>query len=135
MKNKDNYYVTNVSMGIEIDKFRETGKMSEELGKMFITIATNYANKGNFAGYTWKRDMINDAVYTCVRYAHNFDPDRQKVPNPFAYFTQICYHSFLNYIKKQNKHSKIKDVCYNNSYILEGEDQYTRKAIDYTLIK
>ncbi|MBU0964686.1 sigma factor for late transcription, partial [Patescibacteria group bacterium] len=99
------------------------------------TIATNYANKGNFAGYTWKRDMINDAVYTCVRYAHNFDPNKQKVPNPFAYFTQICYHSFLNYIKKQNKFSKIKDTLYNNVYMLDENDQYMEKSIDYESLK
>jgi len=134
-KKKDGYYVTNKEMLLEMEKYNESGIISEELGKMFMSIATNYANKGSFAGYTWKRDMIGEAVYTCVRYAYNFDAKKQKVPNPFAYFTQICYHSFLNFIKKQKKHSKIKDTCFNMSYIFNESDQYMKKAINYEQLK
>jgi hypothetical protein len=129
LKNKDGYYITNEDMIDEIKKYHESKSISDKLGGMFIHIATNFANKSNFAGYTWKEDMIGEAVYTCVRYVHNFDIDKCKDSNPFAYFTQICYHSFINYIKKQKKHSKIKDRCYNLSNIIMENNENT--TIDY----
>lgn len=135
MSNSNNYYITNEEMESEMKKFKDSGVMSERLGSMFISIATNYANKGNFTGYTWKKDMIGEAVYTCVRYAHNFDPDKQSKSNPFAYFTKICYHSFLNFIKKQKKHSDIKDTCFKNMETFNEDEQFIEKAIDYELLK
>jgi hypothetical protein len=135
-KSTSNYYVTNEEMEKEIEEYKETGEMSNRLGAMFIEIATKYANKGSFAGYTWKSDMIGEAVYTCVRYAHNFDPSKQKSSNPFAYFTQICYHSFIGFIKKQKKHSDIKNLCFNGADIIEeNSERYINTAIDYENIK
>lgn len=131
------YYVTNKQMIVEIKKYQDSKCISNELGKMILSIATNFANKSNFAGYTWKEDMIGEAVYTCVRYIHNFDvkkEGREGNINPFGYFTKIIYHSFINYIKKQKKHSDIKDICYNNILALDDE-QYIEKGINYETLK
>lgn len=131
-KNKSNYYVTNDELISELKKYHETKKVSNKLGKIFLDIATNLSNKGNFSSYTWKGDMIGEAVYTCIRYVYNFD---MKKKNPFAYFSKICYNCFIGYNKKQKKHSKIKDKCYNNAYLLSENDQYIEKAIDYESLK
>jgi K+-transporting ATPase A subunit len=132
----DSYYVTNDDMIAEIERYQESKNISNELGKMFLFIASNFANKGNFSGYTWKEDMIGEAVYTCVRYVHNFDLSKYNNPNPFAYFTQICYHSFISYIKKQKKYSQIKDICFNNAdYLMDDDDQCLNKAINYETLK
>lgn len=112
-----------------------TGFLSEELGAMLLQIAKNYSNKGSFSNYTWKDDMIAEAVFTCVKYLHNFDPLKQKRPNPFAYITTIVHHSFLNYIRKQKKHSEIKDICHKNVSILDEEIGYTIKGINYQLLR
>ena len=125
------YYVTNKELLPEIIEFKKTGKMSGELGRMLLAIATNYSSKGSFAGYTWREDMVSDALLTCVKYLHNFDPDKQKYPNPFAYITMICHNAFVNYINKQKRHSKIKDICYKQSHLLEEENFYTVTAINY----
>jgi len=119
---KKNYYVTNEELLPEMRKFRETGIASEELGRMFMKIANNLSNSGNFAGYTWKRDMVCEALLTCIKYSKNFDPEKGK--NPFAYLTQICRHTFINFTKKQKKHSIIKDQCY------KGADKFTEKHSD-----
>jgi len=132
-------YVKNEDLMPHIFYYRETGKVTEEFGEMLLKIAENYANKGNFHGYTWKQDMVMEAVYTCIRYMHNFDPIKKAKPNPFAYFTSIIRNAFLNYIAKQKKHSKIKDHCYNYHHLMndeECEDDYFRtKGIDYTVLK
>jgi hypothetical protein len=45
---------------------------------------------------------------------HNFDLTVED-PNPFAYFSLVIHRAFISYLKKQKKHSVIKDICYNNS--------------------
>ena len=135
---KRKFYVKNKDLLIEIIKYKKTGIISEELGEMIFKIAKNYATKGNFSGYTYIQDMISEAVLTCLKYMHNFNPNKYKYPNPFAYFTTIIYHSFLNYIRKQKKHSEIKDICYKRIDLLEEDkynDYYLIKAINYQVLR
>jgi DNA-directed RNA polymerase specialized sigma subunit len=129
-------YVTNKELLPEIIAFKKTwseedkkGEPSEELGRMILLIATRYADKGNFTNYTWKDDMIGDAVLTCLKYIKNFNPEKSQ--NPFAYITTICRNAFINHIKKQHRHSEIKDVCYNSHEILYDGPVYLCKAINY----
>lgn len=126
-KKKSTYYVTNADLLPEMKKFRETGIASEELGRMLMKIANNLSNSGNFAGYSWKRDMVSEALLTCIKYSKNFDPEKGK--NPFAYLTQICRHTFINFTKKQKRHSVIKDQCY------KGADKFTEKHGDHFACK
>lgn len=123
-------YINNEDLLNEILDFKKNGKMSEELGKMILSIAKNYSTLGNFAGYTWTDDMIGEAVLTCVKYLSNFAPKKYKTPNPFAYITTICKNSFITYIKNQNKHSKIKDDLYHNYSNVTNYD-----SSDYTKFK
>ncbi len=134
-------YVDNAKLLEEIKRYRDTGRKSEELGEMLLLIASRYAEKGSFAGYSWKDDMICDAVLTCIKYMHNFDVDKEGA-NPFAYFSKVVHNAFLNYISKQKKHSNIKDVCYKNLDFLtqdvcfDSEVQYFNiSAIDYQSIR
>ena len=135
---KERYYVRNKDLLPKVIEYKESGVISEELGKMVMQIATNYSNKGSFASYTWKEDMVSEAILTCFKYMHNFDPTKQKQPNPFAYFTTIIHNAFINYIRKQNKHSDIKDICFKRAYVL-GESlsgvHYTAKGIDYRMLR
>ena len=128
------YYVRNKDLIPEIMKMNENNIISEELGAMLLLIAKNLSNKGNFINYTWKDDMIQEAVLTCCRYLKNFD--LRKSNNPFAYITTICNHAFVNYINKQKKHSEIKDKCFHNREFVTEDDTltYSHKAIDYTVM-
>ena len=90
MKKKTNHYVTNVEILEEMKKYKKSGIISDKLGGIFIKISSGLANRGSYAGYTWKRDMINEAVYTCVRYAHNIDIEKLNKSNAFGYFNMIC---------------------------------------------
>lgn len=126
------YYVKNVDLLVQIKAYRETcryhpetkkfigGKISDTLGRMILQISTGLAAKGNYSGYTWKEDMIAEGVLTVCKYLHNFDPEKSN--NPFAYITQICNHSFKNYIKNQKKHSIIKNAMFEKYDIQLGED-------------
>lgn len=118
-------YINNDDIYEEILKYLDTcefdengkyikgsGRMSEKLGEMVLLIATNLSRKGNFSGYTYKDDMVSEALYACVNGLHNFKPEFKD--KAFNYVTQTCYRAFIAYINKQKKHSEIKDKCYKN---------------------
>jgi hypothetical protein len=104
--------------------------VSPELGKMILDIAENLAKKGNFAGYTWKDDMVQDACMACILYMHNYNKNYK----PFNYITSICARAFINHIKKQKKHTKIKDILVNAPIALIM-DSTKLSSINYQDIK
>lgn len=113
-------YLDNEDFLKEIKRCFEEDRKTEEIGRMFLLLATKFSEQGKFSGYTWKDDMICEAVLTCLKYMHNFDVTVEN-PKPFAYFSKIIYHSFINYISKQKTHSFIKDMCYKNLDLIEAD--------------
>lgn len=81
-------------------------RIPEKIGKCFIMIATKLSNKGNFVGYTYKDEMISDALENCIVAVHSFNPEKSQ--NPFAYFTQIIWYAFLRRIEKEKKQTYVK---------------------------
>lgn len=81
-------------------------ELSHYLGMCFFKIAEHLSRKPNFMSYTFREDMISDAVENCIQYVHNFDPKIST--NPFAYFTQITYWAFLRRISKEKKQLYVK---------------------------
>ena len=106
--------------------------ISPELGFMIREISENLAKKGNFAGYTWKDDMIQDGCLACVLYLHNYKPE---YPNAFGYITSICARAFINHIKKQKKHSLIKDVLANAELEIAMTMEENNGTINYQEIR
>ena len=66
-----------------------------------MRICENLSRSGKFVGYSWREEMVNDAIVSCIKFARNFNPDKSE--NPFAYFTQIAYNSFLKRIGQENQ--------------------------------
>ena len=98
-------------------------RIPEPIGNCFVMIATKLASKGNFVGYTYKDEMISDALENCVVAVHSFDPEKSK--NPFAYFTQIIWYAFLRRIEKEKKQTYVKYKSLESLMIetsLEDED-------------
>lgn len=129
------HYLKNKELIAELEKCKEIGPkyVSEKLGGMFYLIARNLIKKPNWSGYTWKDDMVQEAVLTCTKYIYNFDPNKSQ--NPFAYISQICNNSFKHYVDLQKRHSQIKNVCYMEIESLEEKNHtWIAKAIDYTVL-
>lgn len=78
----------------------------EYIGDCFIKIANHLAYKSNFINYSFRDEMILDAIENCLTYMHNFNP--KKSTNPFAYFTQITYYAFVRRIQKEKRHLQTK---------------------------
>lgn len=77
------------------------------LGECFLKIATHLSFKPNFVNYSYKDDMISDAVENCLQYCLNFDPEKSS--NPFAYFTQVTHYAFLRRIQREKRQLEIKN--------------------------
>ena len=86
------------------------------IGECFLKIANHLSYKPNFVNYMFKDDMICDGIENCVRYVHNFNPEKSK--NPFAYFTQIIYYAFLRRIAKEKKLLYTKQKMYTSMAVM-----------------
>lgn len=143
-----NHYVDNKKLYGEMIKYvnkyhaaKEAGelppKASNYIGECIYLIATRLATNRNFIGYTYKDEMIGDAIENTLRYLHNFDPEKSK--NPFAYFTQIMYYAFLRRIEKEKKQSYVKYKSMENSIAMNGlvqmapDDQSHFQAVVVTM--
>ena len=92
------HYIDNKKFYTEMVKMKEEFQVDERceindyIGQCFLDIANGLSNRPNFINYTFKDDMVFDGVENCIRYCHNFNPEKSK--NPFSYFTQIVYYAF-----------------------------------------
>lgn len=106
-------------------KIVKRGYITENLGKMVWTIAEGLSTKGNWRSYTWREDFVSQAVLTTLKYMHNFDPNTYD--NAHGYINMICYNAFVQYTKKENSHSGIKQ----NLYDRKDEIEENGLTVDY----
>ena len=81
------------------------------IAQCFLSIAEGLSHKSNFIRYTYREEMVMDAVENCLKAIENYDIEaatRTGKPNAFAYFTQITWYAFLRRIAKEKKQQDIK---------------------------
>ena len=90
----------------QILEYYKTNKIVEPLGESVYNIATRLSFAPNFINYTYKEEMIGDAIIKMFNALKNqkFDPNRG---NAFSYFTKIAYNAFRNRIKKEKKEHEV----------------------------
>lgn len=123
MKPKEKpHYVSNKDFSNAVVEYCTTVKEAKEQGKphpvvtnyiatCFLKIAEGLSHKGNFVRYTYREEMVMDAVENCLKAIENYDIEaatRSGKPNAFAYFTQISWYAFLRRIQKEKKQQDIK---------------------------
>jgi hypothetical protein len=102
-------YVKSVKLALSENK--EPPKVTNYIASCFLKIAEGLSHKSNFIRYTYREEMVMDAVENCLKAIHNYDiaaATRTGNPNAFAYFTQICYYAFLRRIAKEKKQQDVK---------------------------
>lgn len=113
-------YLNNAELYQEMVHWKEQGpetKMPDSIANAIMQICRNLARSGRFSGYTWKDDMIQEAILDCVKGARSFNPE--KTNNPFAYFTQIAYNAFRRYLNIE--HARLAAI---ESYKQEMDTPY-----------
>jgi hypothetical protein len=85
--------------------------VTDYIAECFLKIAEGLSHKSNFIRYTYREEMVMDAVENCLKAIENYNLEtatRTGKPNAFAYFTQITWYAFLRRIAKEKKQQDIK---------------------------
>ena len=96
-------YVDPKEMEECIRSFYKTNIIPNSLADSIQKIATRLGYAQNFINYSYKEEMIGDAV---IKMMTALLRKRFKIDsgyNPFSYFTKVAYRAFQNRIKKEKK--------------------------------
>jgi hypothetical protein len=121
-KRKSIHYVNNADFSqavVEyVEKVQEAKKNKQQLpivpdyiAQCFLRISEGLSHKSNFIRYTYREEMVMDAVENCLKAISNYNLEaatRTGKPNAFAYFTQIAWYAFLRRIAKEKKQQDVK---------------------------
>jgi len=81
------------------------------VAECLLKISERLSHKSNFVRYTYREEMVMDAVENCLKALMNYDVEaatRGGKPNAFGYFTQISWYAFLRRIQKEKKQQDLK---------------------------
>lgn len=143
---KANHYIDNAEFLKALTEYRlrvldarsngvEIPPVTNYIGECFLKISKHLSFKGNFINYSYRDEMVSDAIENCLACVSNFDPAKSQ--NPFAYFTQVCYFAFIRRIQKEQKQSQTKyklleSLDLEGLIAYEGDgDENTGQFIDY----
>lgn len=90
------------------------------LGEVILKIATHLSYNAKFINYSFKDDMMSDAIENAIRVIDNFDP--QKSDKPFSYLTTIMWWAFVRRIKTEAKQQRVKAAMIDEMMVDEMFD-------------
>tara|TARA_B100001248_G_scaffold68117_1_gene47981 strand:- start:14115 stop:14699 length:585 start_codon:yes stop_codon:yes gene_type:complete len=111
----------------------EIPKVPDYIAQCFLRIAEGLSHKANFIRYTYREEMVMDAVENCLKAIGNYNLEaatRTGKPNAFAYFTQITWYAFLRRITKEKKQQEIKLKYLTKSGVENFVDVGTEKVAE-----
>ena len=149
MKPKDKpHYVNNAEFSQAVVEYVRSCNVAEKEGKptpivtdyiaqCFLKICEGLSHKANFVRYTYREEMMMDAVENCLKAIQNYDIDkatRTGKPNAFSYFTTIAWYAFLRRIEKEKKQQEIrlKYIAESGLENLMSEEEGNEEAIRAT---
>jgi hypothetical protein len=103
-------------------------RVPEYIGECILKITENIARRPNFSGYTFKEDMIGDAIENCLLYLHNFDETSSK--NPFGYFSKIIWYAFLRRIEEESTETYVKFKSLEASPLFTNHKMESKKFVN-----
>lgn len=86
---------------------KDHGRITENLGKMFIKLSERYAQRSNWRGYTYVEEMRGQAILQLSQIGLQFDESKSE--NPFAYYTAAVTNSFTRVLNIEKKNQNIRD--------------------------
>ena len=117
-KGKKAYYVSPKEFLQNLKDYYKTDDLIDELAESVYKIAVGLSYSPNFINYSYKDEMIGDAVVKMIAAVKNKKFRIDSPSNPFSYFTTIAYHAFINRIKKEKKYretiSDYQEQVYGN---------------------
>ena len=143
---ENNHYVNNKEILAIMKEYRvaylktkeetERPPMPPRVADAIVQIATKMSRMHNFIGYSYRPDMISDAILQLTAKFHLFDPE--KSDNFFGYASQLCWNAFIGRIKVEQKQTSIRARLINDKVTsefiqqnLEGDAEGTNAFVDF----
>jgi DNA-directed RNA polymerase specialized sigma24 family protein len=102
-------YVTKEEILVEFRTYWLTGEVTKRMTELVYLIARKIANGRNFYAYAAKEDMIQEGVWHAIHKGMpSFTEGRD---NPFCYLSVVIQRKYIEYIKKEKKNIKIKEMA------------------------
>jgi methyl-accepting chemotaxis protein len=102
-------YVTEANAAIDAGK--QAPVVPNYIAECFLKICEGLSRKSNFVRYSYREEMVMDAVENCLKAIKNYNVEnatRSGKPNAFGYFTQIAWFAFIRRIQKEKKQQDAK---------------------------
>jgi DNA-directed RNA polymerase specialized sigma24 family protein len=121
IKPNEKFYVDPTEFARLIKIYYNDKKITNELGDMVLKIASRLAYAPNFINYSYRSDMIGDAILKMIAALKNqkFDPQKG---NPFSYMSKIAFNAFCNRIKREKRSSDTLSRYQDEVFILMKEN-------------
>lgn len=131
---KDKHYVNQEELKSAIEKYYETDHITDYLCECINKIAQGLSFAPSFINYSYKDDMVGDAVVKMFSALKRKKFDIKSETSPFSYFTTIAFHAFINRIKKEKKHHEAITAYRDSKYeelLTTGEmNIYIKPVVD-----
>ena len=113
---KDKHYVNAEELKQAIAKFYESDDCTDYLCESINKIAQGLSFSPSFINYSYKDEMVGDAVVKMFSALKRKKFDITSATSPFSYFTTIAFHAFINRIKKEKKHHEAVTAYRDSKY-------------------
>ena len=90
--------------------YKDTGKISEELGNMFMIMTDHILGHSNFRNYTQsvREEMKSYALLLLIKYSHNCDAYERDARQVFNYLSTVTFNAFKQVLQKYYKQQNLK---------------------------
>lgn len=105
---------------------RQLDKCGVYLWKMIMGLSNN----GRFANYTWRDEMVADAMIQCNRALVGRKYDFSRGVNIFSYFNRVAWREFIHRIKVEKKKVEV-----HQKYIEEHAKDFAEEAEENVYVK
>jgi hypothetical protein len=106
---KKKIYIVPKEFDDAIMEYYKTGNLTNQLAEMVDKIAQKLAYAPNFINYSYRSDMIGDAIIKMMKALIGKKYQHNKGSNPFSYFTRIAFNAYRNRIKIEKRNQEIHE--------------------------
>lgn len=107
------------------------------VAEAIFKIATNYSRRANWHHQSHCiDDMIGDAIVFCLRYGHNFNPEKSR--SAYGYITQMVHNSFLQRINVERDQGDVRREMVAAAYAgqvrsVSGTEHFVTTSIEHSM--
>lgn len=114
-------YIEVLTSHCKAGKFCIKGCITQELAKMFITMANKLSYMPNWCGYTFREDMVSAGICHLVKNGLKYDETTGK--SPFAYMTTLLTNEYIQYVDSEKEFHAVKDELRARDGLFKFADQ------------